>query len=254
MPFLTGVLVVLSAILAPLSSELGEIALFGKCAADESRGCVPFFMAVPQVIRTLEGVVGLIILLVIVLMVVMVLGGWDVGLAADPRSILGLAALGHEKGVREVFARLNRDVTVGTVDLKEVRRRVGKMAVELGSFVADAGHTEFGVIVGSQGGVRDGHYHTGDGGKYQVVGSGQTGTEKPVKTGNIVATLLGFMGLLIGLGIIILYYRLREEDTPFERFMSSQGFGPRFLFALFGVLSSFIWAAIHRGVYVFLET
>ncbi|KAK3337774.1 hypothetical protein B0T19DRAFT_455704 [Cercophora scortea] len=47
--------------------------------------------------------------------------------------------------------------------------------------------------------------------------------------------------LLIGLLVIIIYYDTTEHDTGFERFMDSQSFLVKYLFAGAGVIISFFW-------------
>ncbi|KAK4206423.1 hypothetical protein QBC37DRAFT_459240, partial [Rhypophila decipiens] len=48
--------------------------------------------------------------------------------------------------------------------------------------------------------------------------------------------------LITGLLVVILYYENTILDTPFERFMDSQTFGVRFLFAGLGTGISLFWA------------
>ncbi|KAL2201536.1 hypothetical protein P885DRAFT_73877 [Corynascus similis CBS 632.67] len=133
-PGLTFTLVYVAAILAPLAAEAWEIALFGTCAADESDGCVPVMRAIPQLVRALEGVLAFVVILAGLL--VLALRNWTPGVMADPRSVLGIAALAHEPGVAELFRQLRGD----GVGLKEMKTRVGGLRAALGTFVAPAGH------------------------------------------------------------------------------------------------------------------
>lgn len=174
-------------------------------------------------------------------LLVLALRNWTPGVMADPRSVLGIAALAHEPGVAELFRQLRGD----GVGLKEMKTRVGGLRAALGTFVAPAGHGEYGFIVewrSEQIGL--GHLHDRRFEKTQTA-------KRPMRVKKIVTTLLGFAALLVGLATLIAYYRLRGEDTMFERFMSSQGFGPRFLFISCGLVTSFLWAAVFRGLYRF---
>ncbi|KAL2138779.1 hypothetical protein VTI28DRAFT_6233 [Corynascus sepedonium] len=139
-PGLTFTLVYAAAILAPLAAEAWEIALFGTCAADESDGCVPVMRAIPQLVRALEGVLAFVVILAGLL--VLALRNWTPGVMADPRSVLGIAALAHEQGVAELFRQLRGD----GVGLKEMKTRVGGLRAALGTFVAPAGHVFSGLL------------------------------------------------------------------------------------------------------------
>jgi hypothetical protein len=61
------------------------------------------------------------------------------------------------------------------------------------------------------------------------------------------ASSLGLMCLLLGLLIVIVYYKLTDYDSGFEHFMDSQGFGVRFLFTFVGVIIKFYWNMIFEG-------
>ena len=56
-----------------------------------------------------------------------------------------------------------------------------------------------------------------------------------------------FALILTGIWVLILYYKLTSHDTAFERFMSGQSFGPRFLFTSLGVVVSFVWLRLFQG-------
>ena len=46
---------------------------------------------------------------------------------------------------------------------------------------------------------------------------------------------------------LIVYYKVTFHDSPFERFMDSENFGPRILFATIGILIGFGWASAMQG-------
>ncbi|KAM7210424.1 hypothetical protein V8F06_014197 [Rhypophila decipiens] len=53
---------------------------------------------------------------------------------------------------------------------------------------------------------------------------------------------LAFLLAMIGLMILVMYYELTSDpDSPFERFMNSQGLGVRSLFTAMGVIVSLFW-------------
>ena len=56
------------------------------------------------------------------------------------------------------------------------------------------------------------------------------------------------MALLSGLAVLIVYYNLVYSPTRgFEKFMNSQGFGVRLLFAFIGIVTSLLWLSMSKG-------
>ena len=64
---------------------------------------------------------------------------------------------------------------------------------------------------------------------------------------NRLARDIAFVILTCGMMALILVYRKTSGDTPFERFWSGEGFGPRFVMSIAGVLIHAQWRRIERG-------
>lgn len=55
--------------------------------------------------------------------------------------------------------------------------------------------------------------------------------------------------------VMVTYYYKVGSDSGFERFMDSQSFGPRFVFALVGMLIHSQWKRLERGrSFIFLSS
>ena len=60
-------------------------------------------------------------------------------------------------------------------------------------------------------------------------------------------TVSAMMLILVGLTVLILYYRFVGTLSGFERFMDSQSIGVRFMMTSFGVLVKLYWAMLEQG-------
>lgn len=232
-PFITACLVYSSAILAPLSTESWTIGLLGSCAADENKNCVPEMQAVPQVVRTMEALLALIVLLAIALAAA--LRKWSTGVLADPRSIVGIASLSQSPELRRVFGSLLIGPSA-SLSVKDMKKQVGGLQVYLGVSQNASGGMDYGIqlLNPPQTPLSNGFY-------------GKSNQKKPGLSDPLLkATLLlaAFAVLLAAIMSIIIYYRLTGGSSGFERFMSGQNFGPRFLFSIFGVLINFGWVNV----------
>lgn len=220
LPFLTTCLMYATSLIAPLASEAWKLGLVGRCAADESRGCSAVLQAVPQVVRTLEAALAIIALLMILLAIG--LRSWSTGVVADPRSILGIATLCHASDILKTITSIPAHMS-----LKDIRRWARVMTLWLPQT------PESGMILS---GKPVDHFKP------------TTKTRRPQNpVSGTITSLVIFACCLTGLDVLVIYYRLTSGDTSFERFMSSQSFGPRFIFSLAGTGICFGWGKIFGG-------
>lgn len=236
-PAITLCLVYLSALVAPLSTEAWSLRLFGTCRDHEHVGCLPILLAVPQVVRTIEATLALMLLLTIALAVGLI--SWSTGVIADPRSILGIASLSHSPELQRIMDVVSRAELNSPI--REVKRRFTDLTLHLGILNSVSGNSEYGITVLNQslssGNNVDDYQHP----------KPTTQISRPVPIARIVTRLAAFSIFLVALSALIIYYKLTGSDTAFERFMSSESFGPRFLFSLCGVIISFGLGSVYQS-------
>lgn len=90
--------------------------------------------------------------------------------------------------------------------------------------------------------------------KAEVVGGdgrgADAGERKRVEEGckkETFVMLVLFIALLVGLTVLVVTYAYTSGDTGFERFMSGQGFGVRFFFAVCGVAVGLGWNLVFKS-------
>lgn len=95
-------------------------------------------------------------------------------------------------------------------------------------------------------------YSSIPGNQEKYPGSTQNPTQKasrsPWVMGRIAMSLMAL--LLLGLLVLILYYRIVGMASGFESFMDSQSIGVRFLMTSLGVLIKFYWVSLEKGEFL----
>ncbi|KAH8679597.1 hypothetical protein BGZ60DRAFT_524813 [Tricladium varicosporioides] len=228
LPAITTVLAYASSIITPLAAEAWILALVGNCAKDESKGCTAITQAVPQVIRTIEALLVIILLLIVFL--VITLRGWVLGVVADPRSIAGIATLAQSPSVYLTFSALPTRPTA-----KDMRKRLQNVNVSLSPLNLDQSAERGMVILGQRDQLND-----------CDINKLPRGNNHPMPVLGATFRLVVFVMFLAGFNALIMYYRLTGGETHFENFMSSQSFGPRFIFTLCGIIINFVWVSVFR--------
>lgn len=234
--FLTTCLVYSSAITTALASEAWDLGFLDNCTANDNKDCVPIIQVAPKVVHTMQAVLLLIALLNIAL--AFVSRRWTTGVFADPRSILGIATLIQSFELRSIFTSLDMKSPI-----KDMKQQVGDIQLHLGSDLSNPARPEFGILLSE-------HVYPTESNDEQMpthnLDMASWDREKmPIAR---MGFLLGIFALfLTGLTILIIYYVVTDNDTGFEHFMSSQRFGPRFLFTVCGIVVNFGWVAIFKG-------
>ncbi|KAI1337363.1 hypothetical protein F5Y15DRAFT_391163 [Xylariaceae sp. FL0016] len=188
------------------------------------------------------------------LLAVMTLRRWRSGVATNPWSICGTAALALSPEIRRLFTGLPAGIDAAKMPKHILESVLDERNFKLGYFYNADGAVEYGVILYERNLSDDDSLHKGaapvDG---MVVGGKHHG--KPIRTKrHLPFLMLGYAGrlsllfVLCGLLVLILYYNNTGGDTPFERFMDSESFGVRFLFTGVGVVISFFWASFFNSI------
>jgi hypothetical protein len=222
-------------VMVPLAAE--GVRVF---TPDDCLGVCPGSLGLEEGVgRTLEGVMGVIVVLLVGLGVVL----WfrKTGVGQGPWSIAGLAALSTDTEMRGLLKRLDRGVDrkLEEWEMKRVLERRGYM---LG--VGEEGRYGVGVAVPV--------------GRSEVLLRKQRKEPKIGTKGGKMMTsapfwLLRWQGvalmvsILVAVVVLLLYYENSWGDNGFGRFMASQGFGARFLFAGIGVGLGLVMNVFYRG-------
>lgn len=232
----TTCLVYFSAAITALSSEAWGLSLVGTCTTKENKGCVPIIHVASKVVHSMQAVLVLIAVLAVTLAVVT--WRWSTGVFADPRSILGVATLAQSSRLQNILSSFDLKSPK-----KDMIRKIGTARFILSTDVTDPTHPEHGILPLGQGQVsmrKDEPIAT-------QTPQLNSGTPGKISIARVVILLSAFAVFLSALIAIAVYYTVTDESTGFERFMSSQSFGPRFLFTICGILVNFGWAAVLKG-------
>ncbi|KAM6524921.1 hypothetical protein FALCPG4_010496 [Fusarium falciforme] len=238
-PFITMLIVWCSALLAPTAVEAIGFKMHGKCRINAYEGCAPALGVSPQPTHLLLALLAFTIVLLCCLL--FFLRNWDTGLYANPWSVAGIASLAS-----------NREIRPKKASEHKIAKEMAEKRYGFGLFENHMGQTEYGIVLyddaganlHDEGTVSDSNSldsHTAVGAKkrrrnpFMVLG---------------LAWRLVFLVFLLGLMAFLLYYHLTLDKplASFRKFMNSQTFGVRFLFATFGVIISFSWTAFFNSI------
>lgn len=233
LPFVTSCLALASAAVTALSAEGWGLRIVGSCDKRISmEDCVPVVEVTPWVVRAIMAILAILALLAIVLAVLSCF--CKLGVYADPRSILGVATLAQSPDVRSVFANVDP-----TACLKTLKARVGHIPLHLGT---DPATRNYGIQMSEQTLLQQDKANEPD---TSYLGDATQLGRMPVA--KLAFRFACFTVFLIALKILTIYYLVTSGNTNFERFMSGEGFGPRFIFAICGVAVNFGWVYIFQG-------
>ncbi|KAK3378798.1 hypothetical protein B0T24DRAFT_521410 [Lasiosphaeria ovina] len=252
--FLTTLLTICSVAIVTLSPEAIALKLHGSCSATDFRGCA---MTLGVFLAPARAVVVLLafMTLLIVLISLVLLRRWRSGVAANPWTIAGVAALATNPDVRALFASLPTGRRGRVKHSELVKALAGHMFV-LGHFVNDHGVSEYGVMIREEDDSQE-----SDGSGPGIVGVRRQQTDAAEETRHktehhLPFLMLSYKGraaflvLLTGLMVVILYYNNTWDDTPFEQFMDTSSFGVRALFTLVGICITFFWSSFFTSMAV----
>ena len=243
----TSLLYAFVGLLAPFASELLHFYKYCESYSDGRTVCGPEMWINPAVARILQGFLAFACIMLANIW--WLLRKHDSGIYSDPSSIASLATLLHQSEVVDDFRRLPPDISK-----RDMVKGLADKFYHLGTYRGLDGTERYGLITTSENGA------TVPGSRYQqlpistdngenLLRSSQF--ETPQKGGNFVLRTLRdtiFIGTIIGILILITYYYKVGTPSGFERFMDSQGFGPRFLITCVGVIIQTQWNRLERGL------
>lgn len=252
LPFLSTLLVWCSAILIPLSTEAVALKLYslnGKCSIHNFEGCM---MALAVFTIPARATMALLAFMIVLLCFIMIsLRKWQSGVAHNPWSIAGMAALTTNPQTRSAIAGL--PTRIKDIKYSRMREYLENKNFRLGYFVNARGEVEYGVMIHSESTpLQAPNPGNEDVWEFDEMTKGKKGRRIRNRLPFLMLSVIGrlvFGLFLAGLLVLILYYRFTGGETGFNQFMSSSTFGVRFLFTCFGVIINFFWSSIFEGGY-----
>ncbi|KAF5666373.1 hypothetical protein FHETE_6257 [Fusarium heterosporum] len=133
-PFITMLIVLFSALLAPIASEAIGFKLHGQCKINAFEGCAPALGVSPLSSRILLAILGLTIILLCALL--FFLRKFNTGLYANPWSVAGIASLAS-----------NRDIRPQKDTERKIEKEMAEKRYGFGFFENRAGKTEYGIVL-----------------------------------------------------------------------------------------------------------
>ncbi|KAI5457762.1 hypothetical protein BGZ63DRAFT_393749 [Mariannaea sp. PMI_226] len=239
--FFSMLLVWCAAIITPVATEAIGVKIHGYCTPVDPKGCAAALGASPTSTRALLALLALAIVLLCLLL--FFLRNWDTGLYANPWSVAGIASLATNREVRP------QRTTERKIAMEMRDKRYG-----FGYFENQHGQTEYGIVLYDDAGqnLRSLANPSGTLSEVSSIDSQDVARKKRGANPFIalgIAWRLSFMGFLLALMALILYYGTTfRSQNGFQNFMASQNFGIRFLFATLGVIISFGWGALFISV------
>lgn len=234
---LVSILYVGVGLLTPFSSEFLSFTKFCN-----SKGmCGPELRVVPSIGRILQGLLAFSAFMLVVFWYVQ--RKYKSGLYSDPSSIATMASLLHNSRVLETFGQIHPDATK-----REIEGHVGDKRYCLAFYRSNDNCDRYGIVQ-----VEDyGQASPGTTTTSTQVNSSEMDAAKRAKLHKSrrmtrIARDIAFVILTCGMMALILVYRKTRGNTPFERFWSGQGFGPRFVMSVAGLLIHAQWRRLERG-------
>ncbi|RTE75165.1 hypothetical protein BHE90_010359 [Fusarium euwallaceae] len=238
-PFISMLIVWCSALMAPTAVEAIGFKMHGKCRINAYEGCAPALGVSPQPTHLLLALLAFTIVLLCCLL--FFLRNWDTGLYANPWSVAGIASLAS-----------NREIRPKKASEHKITREMAEKRYGFGLFENRMGQTEYGIVLYDDAGANlhdDGAVSDSNSlDSHTAVGAKKRRRNPFMVLG--LAWRLVFLVFLLGLMVFLLYYHLTLDKplASFRKFMNSQTFGVRFLFATFGVIISFSWTAFFNSI------
>ncbi|KAI9674741.1 MAG: hypothetical protein M1817_001645 [Caeruleum heppii] len=238
----TSILYVGAGLLTPFASELLSFSKF----CNVQGVCGPEMRVNPVIGRVMQALLAFTAVLLVNFWLLQ--RRHSSGVYTDPSSIATMASLLHHPEVLEDFRRLDPSATK-----LEMEKALAHRRYRLGHYRHFDGSERYGVVVahddGSDGDGTRGNTYSPVDGYEQNPAPPSTAKQERVKRNHKIFRLVRdiiFGGIMVGILILIAYYYAVGDDSGFERFMDSQGFGPRFMFSIVGMLLHGQWKRVER--------
>ncbi|CAI4214936.1 unnamed protein product [Parascedosporium putredinis] len=252
LPFLSSLLLWCSTILIPLSTEAVALKLYAvrdTCNINRGRGCMVVLAVYTIPARATMALLAFMI--VLLCFIIISLRRWTSGVAHNPWSIAGMAALSTNPHTRAAVAAL--PTRAKNLKYSRMLEHLEHKNFRLGYFSNARGEVEYGVMVHSESApLKPLSPNPGETWEFDESAKGRKGHRVRNKLPFIMLSVVGrvvFALVLTGVLILVVYYRwFTSGDAAFNVFMSKTNFGVRFLFTCFGVAINFCWSSLFEGM------
>ncbi|KAI1412333.1 hypothetical protein F5Y13DRAFT_190326 [Hypoxylon sp. FL1857] len=243
---LTGLLVLGSVIMIPLSSEAVRIILEGPdCAGakDETLTCRMAIGIYP--IPAQIGIALLAFMIVLVGLIIVVLRKWYTGLDRNPWSLYHMGHLAANNEIRTLILRRLREKD-GRITHKQAKKAFAETPFII-DYWKDNGALMYSILIPNEANSlkKDGRSVTFVKGK----------TSRRKRNGDVIPFFiltwtgrLLFLALLCAVMIGLLIYTIMGDGQTYTRFMGGEWRVVRFIFTFIGVLISLIWGSFFYAV------
>lgn len=232
---LSSVLAWLAFLIVPLAPEAVSVHVIGECKA----GCNGRIGVFLPAARAIEGALAVMVIFQILL--ILYLRTKTTGVSADPRCIAGLATVFSDPDVQREFNQV-----YSPADQKRLDETLQGRTYRLETLTHGDGYTNTVAITGAVSGLSYVPPASEEKQEYYTVSAKALDQQLSMRYAHRVAAV-AFAALVAGLLALIVTYRFTGGDTGFERFMSGQGFGVKFLFTLVAMIIAWFWAKLFRG-------
>ncbi|KAK8039055.1 hypothetical protein PG993_007466 [Apiospora rasikravindrae] len=240
----TGLLLLINAVLIPLSAEAFRISVQGPDCSTRtavSSGCDVTLQAFPTLVSIATALLSAMMLLAIVAAIT--LRKWKTGVWKNPWSmeVMGLLATNGE--FRALMKRL-KPKNSGVITNKDAIKVFGQRRFGLKEWYDTYGW-EYGILIKNDAGnlLKGNKKNVG----FSKGDMGRRSKAMPFYVLSLWGRLLALL-LLVSLLIVSLVYISTGADSRFDHFMDGNSFGVRFLFCGVGVVVSLFWATFFHAV------
>jgi len=241
--FWSSVVLLVTSFMPPLASEVIAVGVTNGCTTSPGPEiCAPRLAVGQTAARLLQGLLAFAAVMSISLYIMQRRS--RTGLWSDPSRISTMASLLHHPEVVREFQMVDPNAS-----REEMMLQLRGQRYALDFYTTPSGEMRYGLVkvlssdrdpVRTQSGPAQQQQH-------------RTIEQPGVRSNSSALVDLLFALLLLGItGLITAYYKDGGSDG-FNQWMSSQGFGPRFLMTLVGALVDVCWKRIERGMLALLK-
>ncbi|KAI1652283.1 uncharacterized protein F4817DRAFT_355637 [Daldinia loculata] len=243
---LTGLLVLGSVIMVPLTSESVRIILGGpNCAGPRGDSSVCTMALGVNPVPAQVAVAFLAFMTVLVGLTAIVLRKWKTGLSWNPWSLFHMGHLAANNEIRTLLLRRLHEKN-GRITYEYVTKALAGVSFTLDSY-RDNGELKYGLLIPNE--VQSSR----GGGKSVAFAGGKTSRRR--RKGDympfFILTWTGrllFLALLCGVMIGLMVYTITGDGQDYTQFMMGRWRVVRFMFTTIGVLISIIWGSFFYAV------
>ncbi|KAI1802337.1 hypothetical protein F4811DRAFT_563317 [Daldinia bambusicola] len=239
---LTGLLVLGSIILVPLTSEAVRIILKGPSCATSGGGSSACIMVLGVNPVPAQAVVALLVFMVVIVgITAIVLRRWETGLSCNPWSLFHMGHLAANNEIRTLLLRRVREKG-GNVSNKDMDKTLAKKVFILTDW-EENGYSKYSILIRNETCLK----RNGKPARRKAHRRKAKGSSMPFFVLTWTGRLL-FLALLCGMIIGLLIYTIIGDGQDYIRYMDGRWRVVRVAFTTIGVFISLIWWSFFQSV------